>query len=84
MAHRDYGALPPIDIPKWNAAGRNSSVFITAPPEYNMFPILGLAFADNLAALAIFEGFKSRYGAVDRKSVRGWRCRRPHKGRQPS
>lgn len=67
MTHRDYGVLSPIDIPKWNAAGWNGSVFITAPPEYNIIPILGLAFADKRAALTIFEGFKSRYGTIDTK-----------------
>lgn len=84
MTHRDYGVLSPIDIPKWNAAGWNGSVFITAPPEYNMCPILGLAFSDRRAALAIFEGFKSRYGSVDAKGairvaiVRGISRRKPH------
>ena len=84
MTHRDYGVLSPIDIPKWNAAGWNGSVFITAPPKYNMFPILGLAFADKQAALAIFEGFHSRYGAVDAEGairvaiIRGISRKKPH------
>jgi hypothetical protein len=84
MTHRDYGVRSPIDIPKWNAAGWNGSVFITAPPEYNMCPILGLAFADKQAALAIFEGFKSRYGSVDARGairvaiIRGISRRKPH------
>jgi len=84
MTHRDYGVLSPIDIPKWNVAGWNGSVFIVAPPEYNMCPILGLAFADKQAALAIFEGFHSRYGAVDAKGairvaiIRGISRKKPH------
>ena len=84
MTHRDYGVLSPIDIPKWNAARWNGSVFITAPPEYNMFPILGIAFADRQAALAIFEGFHSRYGEVDAKGairvavIRGISRKKPH------
>jgi hypothetical protein len=84
MTHRDYGVLSPIDILKWNAAGWNGSVFITAPPEYNMFPILGLAFSDKQSALAIFEGFHSRYGAVDAEEairvaiIRGISRKKPH------
>lgn len=84
MTHRDYGVLSPIDIPKWNAARWNGSVFIVAPPEYNMFPILGLAFADRQAALAIFEGFHSRYGEIDATGairvaiIRGISRKKPH------
>lgn len=84
MTHRDYGVLSPIDIPKWNDARWNGSVFITAPPEYNMFPILGLAFADRRAALAIFEAFRSRYGEIDAKGairvaiIRGISRKKPH------
>lgn len=84
MTHRDYGVRSPIDIPKWNAARWNGSVFITAPPEFNMFPILGLAFADRRAAVAIFEGLKSRFGTVDTKGairvaiIRGISRRKPH------
>jgi hypothetical protein len=60
-SHRDHHVRSPIDIAKWNTANWSGTVFLTG----EQIPVLGLAFKNEEAAVAIFEGLRSRYGEID-------------------
>lgn len=60
--HTDRQVLSPIDIPAWNRASWGGTLFAMAdqPP-----PILGLMFKDLRAAVAVFAGWRAKWGQED-------------------
>jgi hypothetical protein len=62
--HRDVRIASLIDIPLWDNARWQGTVFLSTQDE-NVPPLLGLVFKDELAARTIFEGWRRELGQLD-------------------
>lgn len=67
LRHSDYKVVTPIDVRKWDAAKWRAAFFMTQPGG-DMAPVFGLAFLHREPALAIFEGWRARFGEHDPKN----------------
>lgn len=66
--HTDIKVISPIDVHKWNQAGWDGALFIVVPARDEVPPVLGLAYKNRDPAIAIFEGWRSRFGTHDPKN----------------
>jgi hypothetical protein len=64
LRHSDYKIVSPIDVRKWDAAKWRAVLFMTVPGA-DVPPIMALAFADRDPAIAIFQGWRERFGEHD-------------------
>jgi hypothetical protein len=64
LRHSDYQIVSPIDVRKWDAAKWRAILFMTVPGA-DVAPIMALAFAESDPAIAIFRGWRERYGERD-------------------
>ena len=66
LKHTDRRVLSPIDIPLWNQAEWQGTVFGLYP---NKLPILGIMFKDAQAGQKIFHGWKEKWGEEDKENM---------------
>jgi hypothetical protein len=66
--HTDLRVISPIDVERWNEARWDAALFIVVPGHDEIAPILGLAYKNREPAIAIFEGWRSRFGLHDPKN----------------
>jgi hypothetical protein len=64
LRHSDYKIVSPIDVRKWDAAKWRAVLFMTVPGA-DVPPIMALAFGDRNPAIAIFQGWRERFGEHD-------------------
>jgi hypothetical protein len=83
LKHTDVQVVSPIDVRKWDAARWKATYFMMVPGA-DVPPVLGLAFGVREPAVAIFEGFRRRFGFEDPKNnlriaiIRGVRISNPN------
>jgi hypothetical protein len=63
-----FKVISPIDVVKWNEAGWDATLFMVVPGDDEFPPVLGLAYKNRDPAIAIFEGWRSRFGTHDPKN----------------
>lgn len=66
--HSDLRVVSPINVEKWNEAKWIATFFMFVPGDEAVAPILGLAFKNREPAIAIFEGWRTRFGVDDPKN----------------
>ena len=64
LRHSDYKVVSPIDVRKWDSAKWRAVFFMTMPDE-DAPPILALTFMEREPAIAIFQGWRERFGEHD-------------------
>jgi hypothetical protein len=64
LRHSDYKIVSPIDVRKWDAA-KWRAVFFMTMPDADVPPILALTFMERDPAIAIFQGWRERFGEHD-------------------
>ncbi len=69
LKHSSTGIYSIIDVPLWDKADWNGTVFMTIPDDPSAPPIMGLLYKDKKSAEEIFNGLRTRVGYVDEKSL---------------
>jgi hypothetical protein len=64
LRHSDYKIVTPIDVRKWDAA-KWRGVFFMTQPGGDVEPVMALMFSEREPAVAIFQGFRERFGEHD-------------------
>jgi len=64
LRHSDYTIVSPIDVRKWDAA-KWCAVFFMTMPGADVPPIMALTFEEREPAIAIFQGWRERFGEHD-------------------
>lgn len=66
--HTDLKVVSPINVEKWNQAKWIATFFMLVRGNRTIAPILGLTFKNREPAIAIFEGWRTRFGEHDPKN----------------